>query len=400
MEPVIHPHIKNLKEWYIQVRNQTEKICAALHPEAYTVQAADFASPAKWHLGHTTWFFETFVLKKQVPSYTLFHPDFDFIFNSYYESLGKRIQRNNRGILFQPYVDEVYAYRAYVDEHIQKNYESFDEATLQILTLGLHHEQQHQELLITDLTFLFSQHPLLPAWEPASGLDHLQMTPAYNWLPVTKGVYSIGFQGTGFCFDNELPIHPQYIPSFEIMSQPVNNAEYLEFIEQGGYKNFTYWLAEGWDWVQKNQVEHPMYWHKNEQGEYMFYHINGLKKLDPLLPVMHINYYEADAFAQWKGLSLPTEFEWETAAYLYPHDFTNRVWEWTQSAYLPYPGFTIAPGAIGEYNGKFMVNQMVLRGGSFVSPQAHIRPSYRNFFHPVMQWQFSGMRLIKRTDKK
>jgi ergothioneine biosynthesis protein EgtB len=398
MELVANPHIENLQERYNLIRNQTQKICAGLPDEVYTIQAAEFASPAKWHLGHTTWFFETFVLKKSVPSYEIYQADFDFLFNSYYETLGNRLPRNRRGILFKPGIAEVYAYRQYVDEHIQKHVEEFDSATKNIINLGLHHEQQHQELLITDLKFLFSQHPLLPAWDPAANHEHLRLSPSFNWMKVTAGVYPIGHPGTGFCFDNELPVHPQYIPSFEIMDRPVTNAEYLEFIEEGGYKNFKYWLAEGWDWVQKNHIEHPMHWHKSEHGEYGFYHISGLKKIDPLLPAMHLNYYEAEAFAHWKGLSLPTEFEWETAANVYPDNFTNLVWEWTQSAYLPYPGFTIAPGAIGEYNGKFMVNQMVLRGGSFATPAGHSRTSYRNFFHPWMQWQFSGMRLIKRTD--
>jgi ergothioneine biosynthesis protein EgtB len=385
-----------LQENYIQIRNKTEKICSLLKDEDHIVQVSEFASPPKWHLGHTTWFFETFILKNCFPEYRPFNPEFDFLFNSYYHSMGDRIERNKRGLLFRPYTSEVYAYRKYVDEHIKKYLSSFTAEMNEMLELGLNHEQQHQELLLTDTKYLFSQHSGLPIWDKSKTLQHLQLSSSFNWLPVKEGVYDIGYNGNGFCFDNELPVHKQYIQAFEIMDRPVTNREYLEFIADGGYQNFKYWLAEGWDWIVKNNIQQPMYWHKNKK-DYFFYHQDGLKELDPLLPLMHISYYEAEAYAHWKGWSLPTEFEWETAARTYPIYFKNMVWEWTQSAYLPYPGYTIAPGAIGEYNGKFMVNQMVLRGGSIATPVGHSRETYRNFFHANMQWQFSGIRLIKRN---
>jgi ergothioneine biosynthesis protein EgtB len=385
-----------LKEKYKQVRNRTEEICSTLSPEDSVVQAAEFASPPKWHLGHTTWFFETFILKKHDPQYKVFNPDFDFIFNSYYESIGERVKRSSRGILFRPYLHEIMAYRKHVDAAIDQYFSGFNAELLSILELGLNHEQQHQELLMTDTKYMFSQNPTWPVWDEKKTLDLYHEVGPAKWLTVEEGVYSIGQEGNGFCFDNELPAHQQYIHAFEIMNRPVTNGEFIEFIEAGGYHHFAYWLAEGWDWINREKVEKPLYWHQNTEGDYMFYHLDGLKKLDPDLPLMHISYYEADAFAHWKGASLPTEYEWETAAKKHSSFFKNRVWEWTSSAYLPYPGYTIAPGAIGEYNGKFMINQMVLRGGSIATPEGHSRVTYRNFFHPQSQWQFSGLRLIKR----
>jgi ergothioneine biosynthesis protein EgtB len=239
-------------------------------------------------------------------------------------------------------------------------------------------------------------HPLFPVWDANSTLNNYKLSQEFKWLEINEGVYSIGHSGGEFCFDNEQPVHKQFVNSFSVMDRPVTNREYLEFIKDNGYKNFKFWLAEGWDWIKRENIEHPMHWHKKD-GEYFFFHLDGLKKLDLDLPVMHISYYEAEAFSHWKGLSLPTEFEWETAAKQFPTAFKNIVWEWTQSAYLPYPGFKIAEGAIGEYNGKFMINQMVLRGGSLVTPKDHSRVTYRNFFHPHLQWQFSGIRLIKRN---
>jgi ergothioneine biosynthesis protein EgtB len=268
------------------------------------------------------------------------------------------------------------------------------DAAAATVTLGLQHEQQHQELLVTDTLYLFSCHPLLPVWDESMTLQKYRQSAEYRWLSLPEGVHTIGYEGDGFCFDNELGVHKQYIPAGEIMSRPVTNGEFLEFIEDGGYKNFRYWLSEGWDWVNREKIEHPLYWQKKEQDWY-FYHIDGLKKLDADLPLMHVSYYEAEAFAHWKKMRLPTEFEWETAAKLYPESFRPVVWEWTQSAYLPYPGFKTAEGAIGEYNGKFMVSQMVLRGGSIATPAGHTRFTYRNFFHPHFQWQFSGIRLMK-----
>jgi ergothioneine biosynthesis protein EgtB len=387
-----------LKKRYLDIRQASLYICSKLKPEDYICQPVLWVSPPKWHLAHTTWFFETFVLTASLTGYEVFNTDYNFLFNSYYESIGERVSRNNRGMLFRPPVEDIYAYRRYVDKAMEELLANdLTPSTAKIIELGLQHEQQHQELLITDTKYIFSQNPLLPVWDESKTLDHLMQEANLSWLSVPEGIYTVGFQEEGFCFDNELNAHKQFISSFEIMDRPVTNAEYLEFVEAGGYKNFKYWLSEGWEWVNANKAEHPMYWHQR-QGDYFFFHLDGLKKLDPSLPLMHINYYEADAFAHWRGLRLPTEFEWETAARLHPHAFNNLVWEWTQSAYLPYPGFSIAPGAIGEYNGKFMINQMVLRGGSIATPENHTRLSYRNFFHPQMQWQFSGLRLLRHTD--
>ncbi len=385
-----------LKEKYIEVRSKTVHICSNLKDEEHVIQVAEFASPPKWHLAHTTWFFETFLLKPFFPQYKVYNTEYDFLFNSYYETLGERLNRNSRGVLFRPYTPEIYSYRKHVDDFIIQHFSDLNNEAESILELGLHHEQQHQELLRTDTKYLFSMHPLFPAWDSNASLDEYRVPKEVKWLDINEGIYSIGYSEDQFCFDNEQPVHKQFITSFGIMDRPVTNREYLEFINDGGYKNFRFWLAEGWDWIKREKLEQPLYWHKNNE-EYFFFHFDGLKKLDLDLPVIHISYYEAEAYAHWKGLSLPTEFEWETAANQNPQAFKNIVWEWTQSAYLPYPGFKIAEGAIGEYNGKFMINQMVLRGGSLATAKDHSRFTYRNFFHPHLQWQFSGLRLIKRT---
>ncbi len=272
--------------------------------------------------------------------------------------------------------------------------EGADPQIRKVISLGLQHEQQHQELLITDTKYIFAQNPLLPVWDEHAGLAHLSQPDTFDWLPVEEGIYEIGFEGAGFCFDNERERHRQFIDSFSVMGREVTTGEFLAFIEDGGYDNFRHWLSEGWEWVKQCKVAHPLYWFQRN-GEWYFYHIDGQKKLDRTLPLMHVSYFEADAFARWSGCRLPTEFEWETAARRYPSAFRNHVWEWTQSAYLPYKGFTTEEGAIGEYNGKFMVNQMVLRGGSIATPPGHSRVSYRNFFKPHMQWQFSGIRLAQ-----
>lgn len=384
------------KEKYIEIRNKTVAICSHLKDEEHVIQVAAFASPPKWHLGHTTWFFETFLLQRFFPEYKIFNSQYDFIFNSYYESLGDRLNRNSRGVLFRPYTSEVYAYRNYVDNFIIQHFSHLSNEMKTILELGLNHEQQHQELLITDTKYLFFSHPLMPAWDSNATLEKYRAHEKFNWLNIVEGIYHIGYSGDQFYFDNEAPIHQQFVGNYSIMDRSVTNREYLDFIKDGGYKNFKFWLSEGWDWVKREKAEHPLYWLKKGE-DYFFYHLDGLKILDLDLPLMHINYFEAEAYAHWKGLSLPTEFEWEVAAKQNPDAFRNAVWEWTQSAYLPYPGFNIVEGAIGEYNGKFMINQMVLRGGSMATPEGHTRFTYRNFFHPHLQWQFSGLRLIKRT---
>lgn len=389
-----------MKDRFLQIRHHTLYLCRDLHPEDTVVQPSVFASPPKWHLGHTTWFFETFVLKRFAEHYRSFDETFDYLFNSYYESLGDRLDRNHRGFLFRPLLQQVLEYRAYVDSEVASLLEqNTDPDVFAVVELGLQHEQQHQELLITDTKYLFSQHPFFPAWKKDGSGGINSVDEKIAWRKVSAGVYPIGYDGSGFCFDNELGVHQQYIHDFEIMNRPVTNKEYLEFIEAGGYEDFRYWLSEGWQWVKDNGIKYPMYWHKKEDGWY-FFHLDGLQPMVKNAPAMHLSYFEAEAFARWKGYSLPTEFEWETAAKKFPVDFSNNVWEWTQSAYLPYPGFKIAAGAVGEYNGKFMVSQIVLKGGSLATPEGHTRPTYRNFFHPQMQWQFSGVRLIQRTVSK
>lgn len=383
------------KERYIQVRNETVRRCEKLSPEDMVPQPETFVSPAKWHLGHTTWFFETFILKAFDRGYREYDAGFNFIFNSYYEAVGERVNRGHRGLLFRPAVSEIMDYRHHVDSAVLAwlDKDGADGRT-DLLELGLQHEQQHQELLVTDTKYIFSQNPLMPVWDVEKTLDRFRLPATSDWLSVPEGVYEIGYKGEGFCFDNELGVHKQYIRASEIMNRPVSNGEFIEFIDAGGYADPAYWLSEGWDWVNDRNVRHPMYWYA-DGGGYAFFHLDGLKPLDPQLPLMHVSYFEADAFARWKGMCLPTEFEWETAARIYPNFFNTCVWEWTRSAYLAYPGFRIAEGAVGEYNGKFMVNQMVLRGKSPATPENHARITYRNFFHPHMQWQFSGIRLAK-----
>lgn len=380
---------------YRHIRSQTELLCKDLQPEDTIAQAEEFTSPVKWHLAHSTWFFETFVLQTNVRNYQAFNPDFHFLFNSYYESLGERVARNRRGLLSRPLIEEVYRYRHHVDAQMKNIFASEpDKELLATIELGLQHEQQHQELLVTDTKYMFSQNPLLPAWEPKLFYPLPKLEKKETWLTIKEGLVTIGNSNDNFCFDNELGVHQQYLRNFFIASQPVSNAEYLEFIKNGAYQNFKYWLADGWNWVVTSKSMAPLYW-QYKNNDWLSYGFKGLEKINPDLPVIHLNYYEADAFARWKEMRLPTEFEHETAAKLYPEYFKPAVWEWTQSAYLPYPDFKIAGGAVGEYNGKFMSNQMVLRGASIATAENHSRPSYRNFFSPHLQWQFSGLRLVK-----
>jgi ergothioneine biosynthesis protein EgtB len=351
----------------------------------------EFASPPKWHLAHTTWFFEEFILKQHKPSYKEFDPAYGLLFNSYYQSLGKRMIRTSRGSITRPGVEEVMAYRTYVDEQMNSLLQSNDsDEAKNLAEIGCQHEQQHQELLITDLKHTLSLNPTFPVYQ--DGFDLTKGAEQENgWLSVQEGVYEIGFKGNGFCFDNELDRHKVYIQDFQINKSLVTNAEYLEFIQDAGYERFIHWLDEGWSWRETNGIQHPLYWHEKE-GEWMHFTLGGLKPLDMESPVCHISFYEAAAYAEWAGMRLPTEVEWEVAN----ADFNwGERWEWTNSAYLPYPGFKTAEGALGEYNGKFMVNQMVLRGASNATAKGHSRPSYRNFFHPHLQWQYSGIRLAK-----
>ncbi|NIG54356.1 ergothioneine biosynthesis protein EgtB [Chitinophaga sp. Cy-1792] len=380
-----------LLEKYKTVRSRSEYICRPLKTEDYVVQPVVDVSPPKWHLGHTTWFFETFILLPNAPGYTEFDPQYNFVFNSYYESVGARVIRTDRGNLSRPAVEDVMRYRRHVDAAMEKFLSGPLEADLKaLITLGLNHEEQHQELLYTDIKYILGHNPLMPPYDETRNSQGIPATPA-NWITIPAGIYEIGFQGDGFCFDNELGRHKVYLHEYAISSALVTNAEYLEFINSGGYQDFKYWHAEGWDWVKHNEIRCPMYWYQIDE-KWHCYTWQGLQPLDPETPVCHISYYEATAYAAWKGLRLPTEAEWEVAADKFEW---GRRWEWTESAYLPYPGFTKAPGAIGEYNGKFMVNQMVLRGASEVTPPDHSRITYRNFFHPPLRWQFTGIRLAK-----
>ncbi|HEY0669914.1 MAG TPA: ergothioneine biosynthesis protein EgtB, partial [Sphingobacteriaceae bacterium] len=362
-----------------------------LRTEDYVVQPIVDVSPPKWHLGHTTWFFETFFLKPFDSGYTEFNTGYNYVFNSYYETLGNRVIRTDRGNLSRPTVEDVYQYREYVDQAMEKflNGNNLSDEQSQVLVLGLNHEQQHQELLFTDIKYILGHNPLFPPYSELS--THQPTTISDGFATITEGVYKIGFEGPGFCYDNELNAHQVYLNEFQIRTNLVTNAEYLEFINADGYKNFRYWHSEGWDWVKTNDIQAPLYWHFID-NTWHIYTLIGLQTVNPEEEVSHISFYEACAFAEWKGMRLPTEFEWEIASDQF--SWGSR-WEWTNSAYLPYPGFKKAEGAIGEYNGKFMINQMVLRGASVVTSPGHSRKTYRNFFHPYLRWQFTGIRLVK-----
>ena len=393
----------SLSERFKKIRERTEKITAPLSIEDFVVQPVVDVSPPKWHLGHTTWFFETFILREHQPDYKPFDPDFNYLFNSYYETIGARTLRTDRGNLTRPAVAKILEYRQYVNREMTSFLETlYPSAPLYatispVLELGLQHEQQHQELLVTDIKYILGKNPLFPPYDTQGELisEHSSEKKA-RFLSFDAGLYEIGHQGEAFCFDNELGCHQVYLEAFKISDALVTNGEYMEFIEAGGYRNFVHWLADGWDWVNIRQVQAPEYWHLID-GEWFHYTLQGLQKIDPQAAITHISYYEADAYASWKEKRLPTEFEWEVAS---PHLDHGKRWEWTCSAYLPYPRFKKAPGAIGEYNGKFMVNQMVLRGGSCASPPGHVRKTYRNFFQPYLQWQYTGIRLAENlTDE-
>ena len=378
-----------------QVRRQTLDLCRGLSAEDLLVQSMPDASPGKWHLAHTSWFFEQFVLGRD-PAYRPRDPAWYYLFNSYYQSVGPMHARPQRGLLSRPSLDEVRAYRQYIDDAVSELLVSDDDPELAALVeLGLQHEQQHQELLLTDILNAFFTNPLRPSYrDHGPGIregktDNWGQKLSLDFKQFEGGLKETGNSGNGFCFDNELAPHKVFLNEFRIAAGPVTNQEYLEFMASGGYGNFVWWHAEGWDWVKKNAVTAPLYWHLID-GQWQQYTLTGLQPVDPQQPVGHISYYEATAYAAWKGCRLPTEWEWEAAS----GEFTwGKRWEWTESAYLPYPGFKKAPGAIGEYNGKFMVSQMVLRGASVATPADHSRTTYRNFFHPHLRWQFTGIRL-------
>ena len=381
-----------LTDAYHTVRSRSEAICRPLQKEDYVVQPVVDVSPPKWHLGHTTWFFETFLLKPHAANYQEYNKDYNYVFNSYYETIGARVIRTDRGNLSRPGVDEVYAYRQYVDKAMNVFLNSKEAEPLsELIVLGLNHEEQHQELLYTDIKYILGHNPLFPAYGQVAENNNPVAT-GNGFVTIAGGVYEIGHEGAGFCFDNELNRHKVYLQPYTIAATLVTNGEYLAFMNDGGYTDFRYWHAEGLDWVKTNQVQSPLYWHFID-GSWYHYTMNGLQPINPDDTLAHISFYEAAAFAAWKGMRLPTEFEWEVAAKQL--NWGSR-WEWTDSAYLPYPGFKKAPGAIGEYNGKFMVNQMVLRGASVATPPGHSRITYRNFFHPYLRWQYTGIRLVQQ----
>lgn len=389
---ILKINTESLLEQYKNIRTHSEEICRPLEIEDYVVQPIVDVSPPKWHLGHTTWFFETFILMPNFDGYKEYNSQYNFVFNSYYETVGARVVRTDRGNLSRPSVADVYRYRAYVDQQMEKFLQegNLDEKLLSLLELGLNHEQQHQELLYYDIKYILGHNPLFPPYSNKTVFEKKEIQ-NNGFISMKEGIYEIGFEGEGFSFDNESARHKTYLEAYEISTTLVNNADYLRFIEDGGYSDFRYWHSDGWEWVKQENAKAPLYWHFID-GNWMHYTLNGLQEIDPLSAVCHINFYEASAYAAWKGMRLPTESEWEAASDLFNW---GELWEWTGSAYLPYPGYKKEPGAIGEYNGKFMINLMVLRGASDATPKNHSRKTYRNFFHPRLQWQFGGIRLAK-----
>ncbi len=390
-----------LSSAYRTVRAWTETLAAHLSAEDQCVQSMPDASPTKWHRAHTTWFFETFVALPHIPGYRTFDPRFGFMFNSYYETVGARHPRPARGLLTRPTEPEVTAYRQAVDAAMLGWIDTAEGDVRSLVELGLQHEQQHQELLLTDILHAFAQSPLAPAPIPEWRAPQGNAGPD-RWLAMKGGLASIGHRlpdhpdSDGFCFDNETPRHRTLLAPCEIASRLVRNGDYLRFIEDGGYRQPILWMAEGWDHVRADGWEAPLYWRQDGDG-WQQMTPGGLQALDPAEPVRHVSWFEADAYARWAGARLPTEAELELAHLLpdRPAELDGHVWQWTNSAYLPYPGFRAVAGAVGEYNGKFMINQMVLRGGSMATPAGHTRPSYRNFFHPSKRWQFTGVRLAR-----
>jgi len=411
-----------------QIRNFTNSLCSELEPEDCVVQSMPDVSPTKWHLAHTTWFFETFILKKFLGRYRSEIPEYAYLFNSYYNAAGDMHRRDLRGLISRPTVEETHRYRASIDSHIDDLLSDADEKLLDeiepILVLGIHHEQQHQELLITDIKHVFAQNPLYPVYRKAKTDGQSPSTPgsqisSLRFIEFEKATVAIGHDGRGFAYDNEGPRHQALVSAFSLASRPVTNGEYVEFIEDNGYIRPEFWLSLGWMTVNEQRWQAPLYW-TNRDSAWWHFTLSGFRPVDESEPVTHISYFEADAYANWAGARLPTEFEWERAALDCPiegnfvedeifhprkmcisknggqlHQIFGDVWEWTRSAYSPYPGYRAAPGALGEYNGKFMCNQYVLRGGSCATSRTHIRRTYRNFFQPEKRWQFTGIRLAR-----
>ncbi len=409
-----------LQARFLQVRQTTERLAAPLSEEDCALQAMTDASPTKWHLAHTSWFFETFLLEKFTANFKPFDPCFRVLFNSYYNGVGAKHPRAERGLISRPDLARVLDYRHHVTTRIVEALPQLlnnAEAT-SLMWLGCHHEEQHQELILTDLKYLLAKNPLKPAYETRWPLTTIEAR-QHRWIDYQGGLIESGHDGNGFSFDNEGPRHKVFLQPFQLASHPVTHGEFAAFIADGGYQRPDLWLSMGWDWVQANRIEAPLYWQR-DGGNWRTFTLRGMVDIDPNTPVCHVSYFEADAYARWAGARLPREAEWEFAAASQPrlgnfledralHPLALReetaadvpaqlygdVWEWTQSAYLPYPGFKAAEGAVGEYNGKFMCNQFVLRGGSCVTPREHIRATYRNFFPPDARWQFSGLRLAR-----
>jgi ergothioneine biosynthesis protein EgtB len=412
----------DLLESYERVRTTTERLASVLSAEDQTVQTMPDVSPTKWHRAHVTWFFETFVLGEYEEGYRMFDDAFAYIFNSYYEQVGARHPRPERGLLSRPGVEEIARYRAYVDGAMEALLRDPTQPGLaDLITLGLHHEQQHQELVLMDIKHVLSKNPLHPAYLAGPAVESPMHPPKAGWLEHDGGPVEIGHRGIGFGFDNEFPVHTVHLTPFGLADRPVTSGEWLSFMEDGGYRRPEFWLSDGWAVVNAQQWEAPLYWQRDpdDPERWLQFTLSGLRRVEPDEPVCHVSYYEADAFAHWTGMRLPTESEWETVAAAHgegdnmlhddflirgaPHPHpavsTNAmvgdVWEWTSSAYSPYPGFRAAAGAVGEYNGKFMVSQYVLRGGCCATPAGHARPTYRNFFPPGARWSFGGVRLAR-----
>jgi ergothioneine biosynthesis protein EgtB len=434
----LHPssaRVERLLARFQQVRDFTTSLCAGLEPEDYVVQSMPDVSPTKWHLAHTTWFFETFILKKFVPGYRPEVPEYAYLFNSYYNAAGDMHRRDLRGLISRPTVREAQRYRASIDSHIDDLLSNAEGQLLDeieaILVLGIHHEQQHQELLITDIKHVFAHNPLYPVFRERKIEIAAEKVSSIRFVDFEQTMASIGHDGHGFAYDNEGPRHQALIPTFSLASRPVTNGEYIEFIKDNGYTRPEFWLSLGWMTVNEQRWQAPLYWTKGD-GAWWTFTLSGFRPVDESEPVTHVSYFEADAYANWAGARLPTEFEWECAALNCPiegnfvedelfhpapaavapkafgaisagkpkhdrhlHQMFGNVWEWTRSAYSPYPGYRAVPGALGEYNGKFMCNQYVLRGGSCATSRSHIRRTYRNFFQPEKRWQFTGIRLAR-----
>jgi ergothioneine biosynthesis protein EgtB len=425
--PASQSRIERLWDRFHQIRKFTNALCVGLEPEDCVVQSMPDVSPTKWHLAHTTWFFETFILKKFVPGYRAEIPEYAYLFNSYYNAAGDMHRRDLRGLISRPTVSQAQRYRASVDSHIDDLLSNPDESLLDeiepILVLGIYHEQQHQELLITDIKHVLAQNPLYPVFRQRNrDVAAKKITPT-RFIDFEETVTAIGHDGDGFAYDNEGPRHQALVPAFSLATRPVTNGEYIAFIEDNGYSRPEFWLSLGWMTVNEQRWNAPLYWTKRD-GAWWNFTLSGLRRVDQSEPVTHVSYFEADAYANWAGARLPTEFEWERVALSCPvegnfvetelfhpvaalfavsadkpgkglHQIFGDVWEWTRSAYSPYPGYRAAPGALGEYNGKFMCNQYVLRGGSCATSRSHIRRTYRNFFQPEKRWQFTGIRLAR-----